>query len=82
MTKEQIIAMARELQWMELGANLWGASLEGAMSIYALERFAHLVAAAERERCAKVCDLLLTNKISSEWSRATHDCAAAIRALT
>ena len=38
-----------------------------------LERFAELVAAAEREACAKVCDEL-------KWSFSPFDCAAAIRA--
>ena len=29
--------------------------------------------------CADVCDLLLNHKMSSEWSRATHDCSKAIK---
>lgn len=33
------------------------------------------------EYCADQCDLLLDHKISSEWSRGTHDCARAIRKL-
>ncbi len=40
MTKDEIIRMARE-------ADLWG-------EIYAMQRFANLVAAAEREACAKL----------------------------
>ena len=39
MTKDEIIRMARE-------ADLWG-------EIYAMQRFANLVAAAEREACVK-----------------------------
>jgi hypothetical protein len=39
-TKDEIIRMARE-------ADLWG-------EIYAMQRFANLVAAAEREACAKL----------------------------
>lgn len=40
-----------------------------------LERFAHLVAAAEREACAKVCDTL-----GDEYADANPaDCAFAIR---
>ena len=42
MTTDDIIRMARE-------ADLWG-------EIYAMQRFANLVAVAEREACAKVCD--------------------------
>jgi len=48
-----------------------------------LERFAALVAAAEREECAKVCEILEAEDDSfyAEFSRA-KDCAAAIRART
>jgi hypothetical protein len=52
MTRDDIIRWAREAGWSEIGADLWGATNDGAMSIYALERFAALVAAAEREACA------------------------------
>ena len=45
MTKEDIIRMAREAGW-----TIGPATLSG------LERFAALVAAAEREACAKVCE--------------------------
>ena len=41
MTTDDIIRMAKE-------ADLWG-------EIYAMQRFANLIAAAEREACAKVC---------------------------
>lgn len=46
-----------------------------------LERFAALVAATEREECAKVCEILEAEDESfyAEFSRA-KDCAAAIRA--
>jgi len=44
MTTEEIIRMAKE-------ADLWG-------EIYAMQRFANLVAAAEREACAKVCEAI------------------------
>ncbi|CAB4134730.1 hypothetical protein UFOVP274_53 [uncultured Caudovirales phage] len=60
MTRDDIIRMAREA---------------GVLSGYESElfqRFAVLVAAAEREACAKVCD---------GWTHADGDqCAAAIRA--
>ena len=55
MNREDIIAMAREAgfdleMWqLSLGSNVWGTHEE-------LERFAALVAEAEREACAKVCD--------------------------
>jgi hypothetical protein len=31
------------------------------------------------KECANQCDLLLDHKISSEWSRGTHDCSRAIK---
>ena len=49
------------------------------------ERFAALVAAAEREACAKVCEQLeprhrMDGEWLAGWSDGTEDCAAAIRA--
>jgi len=41
----------------------------------AIERFAELIV----KECANHCDLLLDHKISSEWSRGTHDCSRAIK---
>jgi hypothetical protein len=53
MTRENIIGMARE-------ANLWQSWLErleeSRKTIASLEKFAALVAAHEREECAKVCE--------------------------
>jgi hypothetical protein len=40
-----------------------------------MERFAELIV----KECANHCDLLLDHKISSEWSRGTHDCSRAIK---
>ena len=40
-----------------------------------LEKFAELIIL----ECANHCDLLLDHKISSEWSRGTHDCSRAIK---
>jgi hypothetical protein len=62
MDKEDIIRMAREAG---LDPDLWNYT-------DAFERFAALVATAEREACAKVCD---------GWTHADGDrCAEAIRA--
>jgi len=74
MTKEDIIRMAREAGF----ATSWSESAGEA-----LERFAALVAAAEREACAMECI-----KLAHGWARLGawgennefHDCAAAIRA--
>ena len=40
-----------------------------------LPKFAELIV----RECANHCDLLLDHKISSEWSRGTHDCSRAIK---
>jgi hypothetical protein len=52
MTTDDIINMAREAGWPEW--DIVGCEIE-------LERFAALVAAAEREECAKVCEVLEYN---------------------
>ena len=51
MTRDDIIRMAREAQSVH-ATETW----TFALSANQLERFAALVAAAEREACAKVCD--------------------------
>ena len=72
MTRDDIIRMAREARLAEPyhPMNPWGASQE------ALERFAALVAAHEREACAKVCDQVGDRDRDSH----AYDAAAAIRA--
>ena len=40
-----------------------------------LRKFTELIV----RECANHCDLLLDHKISSEWSRGTHDCSKAIK---
>ena len=47
----------------------------GAYEQEAIEKFAELIV----RECANHCDLLLDHKISSEWSRGTHDCSRAIK---
>jgi hypothetical protein len=66
MRREEAIRWAREAGWSEIGADLWGAANDGAMSTYALARFAALAyaagAAAERKRlldaaeCCRMCE--------------------------
>lgn len=77
LTQEDILRMAREAVTRNDG---------GYFSTYEyLERFAALVAAAEREACAKVCDAA-AKKMDDEGEGPTGyigwvtDCAAAIRA--
>jgi hypothetical protein len=40
-----------------------------------VQKFAELIV----RECANQCDLLLDHRISSEWSRGTHDCSRAIK---
>jgi hypothetical protein len=69
MNRDDIIRMARE------------AGYGDALSMIhsnALERFAHLVAAAEREACAKVCEDEIA-KIKPIYSVTTENALKAIR---
>ena len=74
MTKDDIIRMAREAEFGEF-VN---------MITNPLERFAALVAAHEREECAKVADRQNgddeEDSESCVWSKAARHIAAAIRA--
>jgi hypothetical protein len=77
MTRDDIIRMAREVGLLDHGI-LRGATDDSAR----VERFAALVAAAEREQCAKVCEDI---PVPQDPTALTHiptleRCAAAIRA--
>ena len=73
MTQEDIIRMAKRagIAQYGLGWTCW----EGQ-----LERFAALVAAHEREACAKVCEPLAGFVYSQNTLDTMKNCAAAIRA--
>jgi hypothetical protein len=69
--RDDIIRMAREAG---LDPDLWNYT-------DAFERFAALVAAHEREACAKVCDNRITNEAGMQREDyENRQCAAAIRA--
>ncbi len=70
MTRDDIIRMARE------AGDDWDSTLPSDKEF--LERFAALVTAAEREECAKVCELV-AREIDDTNGTATY-IAAAIRA--
>ena len=75
MNREDIICMARK-------AGLCDANGEDADSVNIaghLERFAALVAATEREECARVCEARFMGDMTREDMEARR-CAAAIRA--
>ena len=72
MTKADIIKLAREAGFMPTVLNHWPNELE---------RFANLVAAAEREDCAKVCEAQKVGYPSYfEIDERIQQCADAIRA--
>jgi hypothetical protein len=76
MNREDIIRMARE-------AGISKPWDQEPVKWETLDRFAALVAAAEREACAKVCDELVTHTQSrgdGDATLAAFSCAAAIRA--
>jgi hypothetical protein len=78
MTRDDVIRMAREAGWTGPEENVDYTNM--------LKRFAALVAAAEREACAKVCDERKLPRLpdSSEfdhlYNQAVSHCAKAIRA--
>lgn len=73
MTRDEIIAMAKEA--VSVSATFWPDDFTGLMSVF--ERFAALVAAAEREACAKVADATFRGKPGQSVNLAVAD---AIRA--
>ena len=81
MTREDIIRMAREVGGADISINGW-TSWVGTQSTEYLERFAALVAAAEREACAKLCEKYTDNEGGKFIDHEGHgyECAAAIRA--
>jgi hypothetical protein len=84
MTQNEIIETAREAGGSDVGGPGW-TTWVGTQSTEFLERFAHLVAAKEREACAKVCEELPAPNIYSDtdkamWDVTCIDCADAIRA--
>jgi hypothetical protein len=77
MTKDDIIKLAREAGFERVVAIYSdGSKIVTVAPVLELERFANLVAAAEREACAKVCESLPVQQ-----DRDVRDeCAAVIRA--
>lgn len=72
MTKDDIIRMARE-------SGVFEVSYPHPGNITELERFAALVAAAERAQCLKLCEVELSESDYAEAAGA-HGCCEAIRA--
>ena len=81
MNREDIISMAREAT-KEAPREDWN-STAWVFGDETLERFAALVASAEREACAKVCEEGIANADdwnSAHWDQACENRAWAIRA--
>ena len=74
MTRDDIIRMARESEWLSKYDSSTGFSAEVAI------RFAELVAAHEREECAKVCDDEADDGTEGEWDSCCRNLARQIRA--
>ena len=72
MTQEEIIRMAREAG-LVFGLQMY-------IDHYQLERFATLVAAHEREACAKLCDELQRMNKEEFYAARPEHCAVYIRA--
>ena len=78
MTRDDIIHMAKEAGWERVGRNP-ETGPEFPILIGNLERFAALVAAAEREACAKVCESLITDGDIYPGNFVLEACAKSIR---
>ena len=63
---ERIKELAVEAEFSEKDLHIQGDNFQ---------KFAELIV----RECANQCDLLLDHRISSEWSRGTHDCSRAIK---
>jgi hypothetical protein len=74
MTRDDITRMAREAGFYNQSADYWDCTTKG------IERFAALVAAAEREACAKVCAAQVIELGQSREALVAGICAADIRA--
>ena len=80
MDRELIIRLARETELWEMLEGYSNEYISGDVEqdcLPDLERFVALVAAHEREACAKVCD-----EIDRRWINQADKCAAAIRSKT
>lgn len=74
MTRDEIIAMATDAGYPHVGLK-WNDQ-----ELAFLERFAALVAAKEREACAKLCDEQFEKATTAAGAFRADMCAAAIRA--
>lgn len=83
MNRDDIIRMAREAGWPSMAID----NLLGTEDMFRLERFAALVAAHEREACARIADTyggpkepMMVGTYEAGWYNAAETIAADIRA--
>lgn len=73
---KRIRELAQQMGWEEMGADLYGKSMDGCMTIHALEKFAELIV----RECAKVCDDLdIDDWGDKSFDDGTYYCSRAIK---
>jgi len=80
MNRDDIIRMAREAGYIELAKEAGWEYADDDHGFEPLWHFAVLVAAAEREACAKVCEENADDDTEGEWDSACINCAYHVRA--
>jgi hypothetical protein len=77
----EIIELAKQSDLMADG-EMWFSPTYGNADVHItdLERFAKLVAAKEREACAKLCDELVSDENTIEYANGAYRCSVHIRA--
>jgi hypothetical protein len=76
----EIIELAKQSDLMADG-EMWFSPTYGNADVHItdLERFAKLVAEAEREACAKLCDELVSDENTIEYANGAYRCSVRIR---
>jgi hypothetical protein len=73
MTQDEIMEMAQKCRLIGSDPRLYGIYMDALLS------FAKLVAEAEREACAKLCDELVNDENTIEYANAAYRCSVIIR---
>jgi hypothetical protein len=73
MTQDEIMEMAQECRLIGSDPRLYGIYMDALLS------FAKLVAEAEREACAKLCDELVSDENTIEYANGAYRCSVRIR---
>jgi len=73
MTQDEIMEMAQKCRLIGSDPRLYGIYMDALLS------FAKLVAEAEREACAKLCDDLVNDENTIEYANGAYRCSVRIR---